>query len=782
MPDERPLNSIAVIGTYEPRRCGIATFTADLCHAVQRVFQPGRLLALALDDVPEGYAYPDEVCFQIRANQPSDYRLAANFLNINQIDVAVVQHEFGIFGGPAGAHVLQFMRDLRMPVITNFHTILAEPNDDQRAVMSEIVKLSARLFVMSDRAVGMLKEYYGVPEHKVVHIPHGIHDVPFIDPNFYKDKFGVEGRKVILTFGLLSPNKGIEYMIEAMPDVVARHPETVYVMLGATHPHILRTVGEEYRQHLQQMVRKLRLGKNVVFHNRFVSLEELCQYIGSADLYVTPYLGEAQITSGTLAYAVGAGKAVVSTPYWYAQELLADGRGRLVPFKNPGALAGAINDLLDNETERHAMRIRAYEYTRDMTWETVARSYLDAARQCTRERETQPKPSASAIAPAETLQDLPDPDLRHVRTMTDDAGIIQHALYSIPHRRHGYSIDDNARALNATSLYWRLFQDDRVVPLINTYLAFLVDAFNSERKRFRNFLTYDRRWPEEEGSEDSHGRSLWALGLTCANAPNSSILSLAVRLFGEALPITERFTSPRAIAFTVIGIHAYLECFPGDAYARRMRAVLAERLVDLYHRSSDEGWPWFEQEVTYANARLAHALILSGQWIPNQEMGDIGLHTLDWLLKVQTAEDGHLSVIGNHGWYPRGGHPAPFDQQPVEVMGLIEACAEACVWTREEHWLREAGRCIDWFLGRNDLNAPLYDFKTGGCCDGLQPDGANKNQGAESTLAWLISLLSLLKLIATRNLADNTPEDTTPTDAGETEADGGEDSEEDTDA
>ena len=766
MPHERQLNSIAVIGTYQPRQCGIATFTTDLCNAIKRVFRPGRLLALALDDVPEGYPYPDEVCFQIRAAQQGDYRLAANFLNINQIDVAVVQHEFGIFGGPAGAHILRLIRDLSMPVLTNLHTVMAEPSDEQRTVITELGKRSARLLVMSRRAVDMLQSIYDIPAHRIMFIPHGIPDVPFIDPNFYKDKFGVEGKKVILTFGLLSPNKGIEYMIQAMPDIVAEHPEVVYLVLGATHPHIKRTVGEEYRQTLQQMVRQLGLTKHVVFHNRFVSLEELCQYIGSADIYVTPYLNAEQITSGTLAYATGAGKAVVSTPYWYAQEILEDNRGRLVPFKDPKALAAEVNNLLANESERHAMRIRAYEFARDMLWDKVANNYLDLARKVTSEREHRPRPLTATIAPAETVETLPEPDLRHIWTMTDDTGIIQHAIYSVPHRRHGYSVDDNARALNATSLYWKLYQDDRVVPLINNYLAFLVDAFNSENKRFRNFLSYDREWQEEAGSEDSHGRSLWSLGLATAHAPNTSILSLAVRLFGEALPPTEEFTSLRAIAFTVIGIHAYLERFPGDASARRTRLVLAEKLFDHYQRSAGDDWPWFEQEITYANARLPHALILSAQWIPNQEMGDVGLRTLDWLLKVQTAEDGHLSVIGNNGWFPRGGEKAPFDQQPIEAMGLIEACAEAYIWTKSEYWLAEASRCLDWFLGRNDLNSPLYDFKTGGCCDGLQPDGPNKNQGAESTLAWLISLLSLQQLIGTRNLTDNRTEESGE-DAGE---------------
>jgi len=754
MTEERPLNSIAVIGTYLPRLCGIATFTAHLCNALGPIFQPGRLLALAIDDVPEGYPYPERVSFQIRAAQQGDYRLAANFLNINQIDAVIVQHEFGIFGGPSGSHVLRLIRDLTMPVIANLHTVLADPNDEQRAIITELGRVTAQLLVMSHRAVDMLKSVYNVPEHKITFIPHGIPDVPFIDPNFYKDKFGVEGKKVILTFGLLSPNKGIEHMIQAMPDVVAEHPEAVYLVLGATHPHVRRAVGEEYRQGLIRMVRELGLTESVVFHNRFVTLEELCQYIGAADIYVTPYLSPEQITSGTLAYALGAGKAVVSTPYWYAEEMLADGRGRLVPFQNAEALALEVNALLDNEQERHAMRIRAYEFARDMTWEKVASQYIRVARESTRERSSHPTPSV-AIVPMGTSESLPEPDLRHLRQMTDDTGVLQHAIYSIPHRKHGYTTDDNARALNATTLYWRLYEDDSVIPLINTYLAFLVDAFDTETKRFRNYLTYDRRWLDSEGSEDSHGRALWALGLATANAPNPSILALAVRLFGEALPSTEHFTSLRAIAFTLIGIHAYLEWFAGDAKARRVRATLAEKLFDHFNGRADADWPWFEDTAVYANARLPHALILSGQWIPNQEMGDAGLRSLAWLLEVQTSEKGNLSIIGNRGWYPKGGTRAPFDQQPIEAMALIEACAEACMWTRSEFWLREARRCLDWFMGRNDLNVPLYDFKTGGCCDGLQPDGPNKNQGAESTLAWLISLLSLLKLIGARNLTDN---------------------------
>jgi glycosyltransferase involved in cell wall biosynthesis len=756
MADERPLNSIAVVGTYLPRMCGIATFTHDLCSAIGRVFNPGRLLALALDDVPEGYAYPGEVRFQIQAAAPGEYGLAANFLNINQIDAVVVQHEFGIFGGPSGSCVLDLMRELSMPVLTNLHTVLREPNKEQRAVINEIGRISGRVLVMSHKAESMLRDIYDVPGDKIRFVPHGIHDVPFIDPNFYKDKFSVEGREVILTFGLLSPNKGIEYMIQAMPDIVAEHPKAVYMVLGATHPHILRDVGDAYRDSLVRLVRELGLQDHVRFHNRFVSIDELCEYIGSADVYVTPYLSPEQITSGTLAYAVGAGKAVVSTPYWYAEEMLANRRGRLVPFKNSAALAREINDLLENDTERHAMRKRAYEFARDMVWDNVARSYLDLARECTRERTRGRR--AVELGPLSITSGVPEPDLRHLAALTDDTGILQHAFYCVPDRQHGYTTDDNARALNAVSLHWMLYKDERLNRLSSTYLAFLSDALNRDRGRFRNFMSYGRTWLEEEGSEDAHGRALWALGLAAAHAPNPSVLSLAVRMFNEAMPVTEQFTSLRAIAYTLIGIHAYLACFPGDASARRRRKTLAYKLYDHLNGCAGDDWPWFEDRVTYANARLPHALILSAQWIPDTDMGDAALRALDWLIEVQTAEDGHLSIIGSNGWYDRGGEPAPFDQQPIEAMGLMEACAAAYMWTRHAYWIEQARRCLDWFLGRNDLGVPLYDADTGGCRDGLHPDGPNQNQGAESTLSWLVSLLTFIRLIDLHQSADTKDE------------------------
>jgi len=744
LPERFRLNSIAVIGTYLPRRCGIATFTTDLCEALAaELGERCQVFSLAMNDTPEGYRYPERVRMELRAQVAGDYSVAAEFLNINMVDVVLLQHEFGIFGGPAGVNILTMLRKLRMPVITTLHTVLQNPNVEQRKVMEEIISLSDRLVVMSKKAEEILIKVYQVPGEKVVLIPHGIPDFPFVDPNFYKDLFGVEGRKMMLTFGLLSPNKGIEIMIEAMPKIIRRHPDAIYMVLGTTHPQVKRTSGEEYRQRLLQLTRKLRLRENVVFVDRFVPLEELREYIGAADIYVTPYHNKEQIVSGTLAYTLGAGKAVVSTPYWYAEEMLADGRGAMVPFNDPGALADKINYLFDNDVERHAMRKRAYQFCRHMIWKEVARSYIEVFKQVIEERATHPRPVLKQLT--DDL-DLPEVDLRHVYTLTDDTGIIQHATYATPNRRYGYATDDNARALVVTAMYYRLRQDNSILPLMQKYLGFLLNAFDEETGRFHNFLSYDRKWLDEVGTEDTHGRSLWALGMAVACAPNNSILGLCARLFDKALPSVEEFTFPRAWAFALVGIHAYLRRFGGDARVKRYREMLAHRLQNLFDKHMSPDWPWCEDIVTYANARLPHALLLSGQWLPNSRMIETGLRSLEWLLKVQTGEEGQLSIIGNSGWFKRNGERARFDQQPIEAMTLIEACLEAYNVTQEGRWLDEAKRCFDWFLGHNDLHQPLYDFTTGGCRDGLHPNGVNENQGAESTLAWLISLLAMHSL------------------------------------
>lgn len=741
------IRSLALLGSYTPRKCGIGTFTNDLRNAIAQQLGEPATHVVAMDDDPQGYPYPDDVRFQIRDQEQRDYRNAAEMLNINQVDVSVVQHEFGIYGGQDGSYVLDFMRRLRMPIITTLHTVLTEPSRSQAAIMREIGRLSDRIVVMSHLAGRILDDKYAVPEEKVAFIPHGIPDVPFVDTAFHKDQFGFEGRTVMLTFGLLSPNKGIEYAIQAMPRIVEKHPDVIYVVLGATHPHILRNEGDAYRNRLERMVEKLGVKDHVTFHNRFVELAELVRYIGAADVYVTPYVNEAQITSGTLAYTVGAGKAIVSTPYWYAEEMLADGRGRLVPFKDADAIAEQVNALLGDDVERAAMRKRAYLHCRDMVWENVARSYIDIAAKAHAERAEHPRVVTTPRLEPDAHHAVPEISLSHLRTLTDDTGIFSRSIYTIPERRFGYTTDDNARALATTLMYHDLRKDESVLPLMGRYLAFLQDALNRDTGRFRNMLGYDRRWQDDVASEQTHCRAMWALGVSTDLAPNEATRSCATRLFSECLPAVENFNSSRAWAFSLVGIHAYLGRFGGDTQARRIRKTLAERLHRRFAENGTENWPWHEATVQEDSAKLPHALILAGQWLPDSDMVEQGLRSLEWLVEQQIGEDGQVSVFGDDGRIDSSGQRARFNQLPSEVMHLIEACAEAYRCTREQIWIVRARILLGWFLGDNDLQAMLYDNRTGGCRDALRADGPNLNQGAEATLAWLMSLITVYALI-----------------------------------
>lgn len=736
---------VAFIGNYLPRQCGIATFTTDLCEAIAAGFEELDCFALPVNDRMEGYAYPPRVRFELAENQLLSYRRAADFLNINEVDVVCLQHEYGIFGGQAGSHILALLRDLRMPLVTTLHTILRDPSLDERWVMEELARLSDRLVVMSERGSEFLQGIYRVPEEKIDLIPHGIPDVPFVDPNFYKDRFGVEGKLVLLTFGLLSPNKGIENVIEALPDILSCYPNIVYIVLGATHPHVRRQQGESYRLSLQRLAQAKGVERHVMFYDRFVSLEELIEFIGAADIYLTPYLNPAQIVSGTLAYAVGAGKAVVSTPYWYAEELLADGRGVLVPFRDAKAIAAEVVSLLDNEAERHAVRKRAYLFSREMTWPKVAARYEESFERAREERARFPRPIFVTKMMNQRPYELPPLNLTHLRRMTDNTGVLQHAIYTVPNYDEGYCTDDNARALVAVTLMAELGEgDDREVKaLASSCLAFLWHAFNDEAGRFRNFLSYDRRWLEEVGSEDSHARALWGLGAVVGRSNDRGLRSLAGQLFDQALPATVEFTSPRAWAFALLAIHEYLRRFEGDRAARNVREVLAGRLMDLFRQHSADDWPWFEDIVAYSNAKLPHALLLCGRWMESSEILDVGLKTLRWLMDLQRAEQGHFVPIGSDGFFPQNDNRARFDQQPIEAYAAVSACLEALRITGDKRWREEAERAFEWFLGRNDLGLPLYDPVTGGCHDGLQPTGVNQNQGAESTLAFLLSLLEL---------------------------------------
>lgn len=745
------IKRIAFIGNYQPRQCGIATFTTDLCESIADEFKGTACIALPVNDTEAGYEYPSRVRFELTEKDIESYRRAADFLNINNVDIVSLQHEYGIYGGRAGSYILTLLRELRMPVVTTLHTILREPNPDQRRVLEEIISLSDRVVVMSERGVDFLQEVYNVSPEKIDLIPHGIPDIPFVDPSFNKDLFGVEGKNVLLSFGLLSANKGIENVIEALPAILEKHPNVVYIVVGATHPHVLQKEGETYRLSLQWLAREIGVAGNVIFYNRFVSLEELVQFISAADIYITPYLDVAQITSGTLAYTVGAGKAVISTPYWYAEEILAEDRGVLVPFSDPQALADQVIDLLNNESKRHAMRKRAYLFGRDMTWSQVARRYMKTFERARAERRYFAQAEFAVKALNKRTGELPPLKLDHLRHLTDDTGIFQHAIFTVPNYREGYTTDDNARALMVSVLLEEVGNKESA-DLSTRYLAFIWHAFNEKTKRFRNFMDYQRNWLEESGSDDSHGRALWSLGVVLAHSDIPTLHNMAGRIFQQSLLSILDTTSPRAWAFALLGIHEYLLLFDGDRRASQVQAELAGKLLSLYKVNKTEKWHWFEDKLTYCNAALSHAILLCGESLSNAEMMSVGLESLTWLAELQHSDTGgtHFVPIGSNGFYPRGGDRARFDQQPIEAQAMVSACLEAYRITKDKKWHVEARHAFEWFLGRNDLHLLVYDPTTGGCRDGLHPDRLNENQGAESTLAFLQSLLEF-------QLADSIP-------------------------
>lgn len=748
------IRRVAFIGSYLPRRCGIATFTNDLARAVGKKFKNVNTFTIAITDTETGYDYPEQVRFEIQEQSMEDYYRAAEYINITGVDIISLQHEYGIFGGVAGSNILNLLRQIRVPVVTTLHTVLCEPNPDQYKVLVELAELSNRLVVMSERGKKYLEDIYKIPPRKIDYIPHGIPDIPFVDPNFYKDKFDVEGKFVILTFGLLSRNKGIENVIEALPQVVEKHPEVIYLVLGATHPNVIRQDGESYRESLQDLVNELNVSQNVRFINEFVSQDKLVEYMGAADVYITPYLNPQQITSGTLAYAAGAGKAVISTPYWYAEELLAEDRGVLVPFSNPANIGQQINTLIENESSRHALRKRAYLYGREMVWSKVAQAYMETFEKARMEPIPRPRSLLVTNQFVESRETLPPINLSHIICMTDYTGMLQHAFYTLPNFQEGYTTDDNARALMLTIMLERLGENwfSGADELGTRYLSFLNYALSPQTGRFRNFMAFDRRWVETVGSEDSHGRALWGLGMAAGYSNHDAVRSVASILFNRGLPGALELSSPRAWAFTLLGINDYGNRFPGDRVATQAGSQLAQRLMDIYLSTSSPDWRWFENILTYSNATLPHALLVGGDWLKRNDMIDAGLESLRWLIQIQKPRN-VFAFIGNLGFYERGGTPAQYDQQPIEAHATVAACLQAYRLTADDTWRNEARLAFGWFMGENLLGLSLYDPQTGGCRDGLQPDRVNQNEGAESTLSFHLSLLELRlfeRLVRTR--------------------------------
>jgi glycosyltransferase involved in cell wall biosynthesis len=730
---------IALVGNSLPRRCGIATFTTDIEAALAELGPDIGTSIVALTDPGASYVYPETVGFEIRQDRLEDYVSAAAWINSGGFDAVLLQHEFGIFGGDAGSHILSLLKRLEVPIVTTLHTVLEAPNAGQRHVMERILAISSSVVVMAEKGRDLLQRVYQALPSRIQVIPHGIPDFGFVESDVAKAELGYSDRTVILTFGLLSPNKGIEVMIDAMPAILAERQDAVYVVLGATHPNLVRDEGEAYRDRLVERARGLGIADKVVFVDQFVDRPTLLKYIAMCDVYVTPYLNRAQMTSGTLAYSFGLGKAVVSTPYWHAAELLADGKGVLVPFGDTARTGAEIAALLGDEPRRLAMRHLAYQSSRAMTWDRVARRYADALRHVAR-RKARP-----VSAPSARNAGLPVLSLVALSAMTDDTGLFQHAVRAVPDRSHGYCIDDNARALLLVS---GLSARDAVVRdrLAQTYAAFVQHGFNPDLGRFRNFLGFDRSWLEPVGSEDSHGRTLWALGQV-SHADSSPARRLwAQDLFRAALPQVENFTSPRAWAFTLLGLDALFASGAGDDFALQLRLRLASRLIKLLRQVESDDWVWFEEGLSYENARIPEALIRTG--LSTGVTGYVleGLRTLSWLMARQTSPAGWFRPVGTEGFTDRHMPPRAFDQQPVEAAATIAACLAAFEATRDRRWQLDATRAFAWFTGSNDLGESLVEPATGLCRDGLHPDRVNENCGGESVVSYLLALADMQRL------------------------------------
>ena len=739
-----PISRLAFIGNSLPRRCGIATFTTDLQQAIA-ARSDGESAIVAMNDPGRAYEYPPLVQFQVDQDEPAAYARAAHFLNTNEFQIACLQHEFGIFGGAAGGHVLELLARLTMPIVTTLHTVLEKPDRAQRGVLERIVELSTKVVVMAEKGAELLRTVYAVPKEKIEVIPHGIPDCPFAEPDAAKRKLGFEGRRVILTFGLLSPSKGIEVMIDAMPSILEHCPDAVYVVLGATHPNLIRREGEAYRERLAARVRALDIQDRVVFLDQFVDQTTLLEFISMCDVYVTPYLNEAQMTSGTLAYSFGLGKAVVSTPYWHARELLADNRGVLVPFGDSQAIGAAITGLLTDDARRQSMRRRAYVSSRSMTWERTAERYLATFDKIRREQRLRVVASHSDSVVPHHGPTPPQVQLGHLLSMCDDTGLLQHAIHAVPDRAHGYCVDDNARALLVACALNSAGEQRLPETLTMRLAAFVQHAWNPDTRRFRNFMSFDRHWLEETGSEDCHGRTLWALGECARSDASASRRRWATALFREALPVTATFHSPRAWAFTLLGLDAYC-VVAQDSQARELRHVLAEKLIAILTAVETKEWVWFEEVLAYENARLPQALIVTGLSTGVLGYATVGLRSLRWLMKLQTTAAGLFRPVGSASFGDIRTAPRQFDQQPLEAAATISACLAALRAESDSKWKADAERAFAWFLGSNDLAIPLVDADTGSCRDGLHPERANENRGGESVVSYLLGLAEMRAL------------------------------------
>ncbi|VAW27668.1 Glycosyltransferase, partial [hydrothermal vent metagenome] len=682
---------------------------------------------------------PDIVKYSIRESHQNDYLKAADFINYSA-DICILQHEFGIFGGNSGVYILPLINRLKVPLLVTFHTVLKEPTFSEKAIISEIGKKADKIAVMSKMAVSFLVEIYQIQRKKITIIRHGFPEFDYENHSSYKQKFHLEDKITLMTFGLLSRGKGIETAIRALPRVVEKFPNIVYLIIGKTHPGVIKASGEEYRHFLKRLVQKNKLGKHVVFIDSFLEEADLCAYLSATDIYITPYPSEAQITSGTLSYATGAGAAVVSTPYWHATELLDKGRGILFPFKDPEGLALELLQLLENPAKMKTIRNRAFAYGQKFTWPLQGEKYLKTAELAIKGYHTPKIYKEKTI----DLALLPLLNLSHIKRLTDTTGMLQHARYNIPDFRHGYCLDDNSRALLAMNMVYDRQKEPEAISLMSTYLSYINYMQNPDGS-FRNFLSYDHKYLDKKSSEDAFGRTIWALGFLLAHSPNDAFFQIASQLFNSSINIFQQLKSLRGIANTLLGISYYLNRFPWDEGMVNIMSELSDKLTNAYEKKSGHDWQWFEPILTYDNGLLPASLFCTYEKIENENYLKIAKESMTFLESIIFKGD-HIALIGNNGWYRKGEKRARFSQQPIDAMAMVLMYEKAyLVAENKKDYLHKMFTSYMWFLGENDLRLPLYDYETKGCCDGLEKEGVNRNQGAESTLAYLLSHLIVLE-------------------------------------
>lgn len=728
----------AYIGTYPPRECGIGSFTRDLYYSmvgdINQNENEGFIIAMNNSD--EEYSYPKEVKLTIQQENRNEYIAAAKHINNSGADVCILQHEFGIFGGQSGIYILSLLHHLKIHLVVTLHTISNTPSYTEKAILKEICKMANLVVVMNLKAIDFLNDIYDVPKEKIAFIEHGVPDFHF-DQKKIKKEFKLEKKKILLTFGFLSRNKGIEVAIKALPKLVKKHPNLIYLVLGKIHPSVMRCSGDEYLVYLKQLVKSLSLEDHVIIPNEYVPQEDLFKYLYASDIYISPYNNEAQITSGTLSYAVGAGSAVISTPYWHATELLANGVGRLFDFHNSNQLADILIELLDKPDTLNALREKAYEYGRKLTWPEIGAKYNKQVFNTVQDDIEKKRQYFDILI-------MPPFSLKHIHRLTDDTGIMQHAKFSIPNLKDGYCLDDNARALLMALMAYTEKNNDKALELCPIYLSY-IQYMQNENGTFRNFLNFNRCFLDEVGSEDSFGRTIWALGYLLANAPNYSYYQSGRSIFLKAVPVFEKLKSIRSIANTIVGISYYLQRNPADDSMTERLSRLSGKLVKSYETNNSDNWKWFEPFLTYDNAMLPLALLHSTEIHNDDKIRETAFRSMEFLIS-KTFSNGYLSIIGSDGWYEKDGERAIFAQQPIDVMAMILLFQQAFKLTKNIEYLNKLFTSYMWFLGENDLRISLYDSETNGCCDGLESYGVNRNQGAESTLAYLISHLTVLQV------------------------------------